>query len=266
MIGYPAVFFVEWVQRLRGLAGPEVIGVLLRGSHARGTATAYSDVDFDVLVGGPPYANYPAYLIEMDGRLTHVSVAIRDAASWLDRLERPATWSYGFPVATAARLLWAHAHWLGRLDLSVIEHPAGGPELEDLVADLGKVAAAALAGDEMGLRLAAADLARLCPSVLRLVNEPVTVACRREALEAALSLPVAPPTYRIDMATCLGLDPRRAAEVAEVAAAASRLVAGTLALVRPCADELVDAVGPDFAAALTDGRLSRYVGQLAAVL
>ncbi|SCL15903.1 phosphoribosyl-AMP cyclohydrolase [Micromonospora nigra] len=236
-----------------------MVGILLRGSHARRAATAHSDVDVDVLVGGAPYAARRAYLAEHSGRLTHLSVASRDVRSWIVRLGEPADWAFGLPVTAPARLLWAEPHWRPRIDLPVLCQPADEPRLEELIATLGKVAGARDAGDQLGIRLAAADLARLTPSVLRLANPSVRVVSRRSALSAALDLPVAPAGYREDMLLCLGLRP---GSVGQLAAAASRLVGGTLPLVRPYAAEIAEVAGADLAAALVDGRLRRYVAQL----
>ncbi|AVT32657.1 phosphoribosyl-AMP cyclohydrolase [Plantactinospora sp. BC1] len=252
-------FLDDWTDRLRRLPGPPVVGVLLRGSYARGAATPYSDVDIDVLVSGGPYAAYPAFLVETGDRLTHLSVAVRDVESWLERLDRPAEWSFGLPVVAPARLLWAHGAWRSSVDVTEIRQRPAEPDLEELVAALGKVGGACASGAEYEARLAAAELARRCPSVLRLANPTVTVASRRDALAAALDLPVAPERYRDDMLSCLGLRPDT---LPRLHSAAHRLVAGTVALARPYAEELAGVVGPDLAAALRDGRLDRYVDQL----
>ena len=237
-----------------------MVGILLRGSHARRAATAHSDVDLDVLVGGAPYAARRAYLDESAGQVTHVSVAARDIRSWVHRLGEPADWAFGLPVTAPARLLWADPHWRPRIDLPVLCQPAEPPRLEEMIATLGKAAAARAASDRLGVRLAVADLARLCPSVLRPANPSVRVHSRRAAFAAALELPVAPPGYRTDMLLCLGLRP---GATGQLWAAAVRLVAGTLPLIRPYAEEIADTAGADLAAALVDGRLDRYVAQLA---
>ncbi|GIJ77731.1 phosphoribosyl-AMP cyclohydrolase [Micromonospora phaseoli] len=252
-------FFEAWAARLRATADRPVVGILLRGSHARQAATAHSDVDVDVLVGGAPYAARRAYFAEHSGRLTHVSVAARDIRSWVDRLGEPADWAFGLPVTAPARLLWADPHWRNRIDLPVLCQPADEPRLEELIATLGKVASARDAEDPLGARLAAADLARLCPSVLRLANPSVRVVSRRSAFAAALDLPVAPAGYRKDMLRCLGLRP---GSIGQLWAAAARLVTGTLPLIRRYAAEVAAAAGPDLADALLDGRLDRYVTQL----
>lgn len=186
-------------------------------------------------------------------------MAARDVNSWLTRLGEPAEWAFGLPVTAPVRLLWADPHWRPRIDLPVLCHPAGEPQLEELIATLGKVAGARDADDHLGVRLAAADLARLCPSVLRLANPTVRVTSRRAAFAAALDLPVAPPHYREDLLLCLGLRP---GSVGQLCAAAARLVTGVLPLVRPYAAEVARAAGGDLADALTDGRLDRYVDQL----
>ncbi|SCG47924.1 phosphoribosyl-AMP cyclohydrolase [Micromonospora humi] len=270
-------FLDDWAARLRQAADRPVVGIMLRGSHARRAATEHSDVDVDVLVAADddrsgsstrprpadPFAARRAYLAEFDGRLVHVSVASRDVRSWVHRLGQPADWAFGLPVTAPARLLWAVPEWRRRIDLPVLCQPADEPRLEELIASLGKVAGARWAGDRIGVRLAAADLARLCPSVLRLANPSVRVVSRRAALTAALDLPVAPPGYRADMLLCLGL---RAGEPAEVGAAAGRLVTGIVPLVRPYAEEVAAVAGADLAEALADGRLDRYLGQLSRAL
>ncbi|MBG6064129.1 phosphoribosyl-AMP cyclohydrolase [Micromonospora ureilytica] len=253
-------FLEDWAARLRQAAERPVVGILLRGSHARRAATAHSDVDLDVLVGGAPYAARRAYLAESAGQVTHVSVAARDVRSWVHRLGEPADWAFGLPVTAPARLLWADPHWRPRIDLPVLCQPAEPPRLEEMIATLGKAAAARAANDRLGVRLAVADLARLCPSVLRPANPFVRVHSRRAAFAAALELPVAPPGYRADMLLCLGLRP---GATGQLWAAAVRLVAGTLPLIRPYAEEIADTAGADLAAALVDGRLDRYVAQLA---
>ncbi|GAA4576668.1 hypothetical protein GCM10023176_48620 [Micromonospora coerulea] len=290
-------FLDDWAARLRQGADPPVVGIMLRGSHARRGATEHSDVDLDVLVdvdgsaddrsthdrsaapepgaayrpattpgdgpaGGPParaYAARRAFLAEFEGRLVHVSVAARDIRSWVHRLGEPADWAFGLPVTAPVRLIWAVPEWRRRIDLPVLCQPADEPRLEDLIATLGKVAGARWADDPRGVRLAAADLARLCPSVLRLANPSVRVDSRRGALTAVLDLPVAPPGYRDDMLLCLGLRP---GSVAEVSVAAGRLVTGIVPLVRPYAEEIAAVAGADLAEALLDGRLDRYLAQL----
>ncbi|MEK8109986.1 hypothetical protein NKG94_47810 [Micromonospora sp. M12] len=191
---------------MRQAAERPVVGILLRGSHARRAATAQRRRPRRA-GGRRPYAARRAYLAESAGQVTHVSVAARDVRSWVHRLGEPADWAFGLPVTAPARLLWADPHWRPRIDLPVLCQPAEAPRLEELIATLGKAAAARAANDRLGVRLAVADLARLCPSVLRPANPSVRVHSRRAAFAAALELPVAPPGYRADMLLCLGLRP-----------------------------------------------------------
>jgi hypothetical protein len=110
----------------------------------------------------------------------------------------------------------------------------------------------------MGVRIAAADLAEEIPTLLRLANPPRLVANRTEAWAAVFSLRVSPDGFVPDMEVCLGW---QAAQPAQIAAAAHRLVAGTVELIRPHAKAFH--AGGDLADAVADGRLSRYVRQLA---
>ncbi|MCW6008608.1 hypothetical protein K1W54_29290 [Micromonospora sp. CPCC 205371] len=263
MIELPVVesgFLGEWVDRLRTAAGPPVVGILLRGSYARAAATAYSDVDLDVVVTGPTYEAYPAYLAETGvGRLVHISIAMADAASWAAHVAAPADWAFGLPVRSPVRVLWAAGEWRERLDRTEIHQPPAPPELDGLVAGLGKVAGAFAAGDDLGGRLAGPDPAPRRPARVPPPHPPVPPPSRREALDAALSLPAAPPGYREAMLTCLGLT---GGSPSDVYSAARRLVSGTVATVRPYAHELAESAGPDLGAALVDGRLDRYLAQL----
>jgi phosphoribosyl-AMP cyclohydrolase len=124
-----------------------------------------------------------------------------------------------------------------------------------------KVKNAYLAGDDLCLRLAAQHLAEFCTSLLAPINhvEPVSTQC--EALKVILSLPLAPPHYREDMLTCLGLS-GAATSIADVHQSALRLARGTLRLVQ--ANPLVaitQATSPYIAEYLADGSLLRYLEQ-----
>jgi phosphoribosyl-AMP cyclohydrolase len=145
-----------------------------------------------------------------------------------------------------------------RVERYELDHPPGGAELEDFVADFGKVRNASLAGDELGLRLAAQGLASLCPSVLRLLNPEGRAGSRREAFLVALDFPIAPDGYREDMLVCLGLL-GRATTPEEVYGAAHRLVRGAVALLRPYADRLAPHLQPYLPRYLADGTLERYL-------
>jgi phosphoribosyl-AMP cyclohydrolase len=252
-------FIARWARRLQSTV-PETAAVVLKGSYARGDAGPHSDLDFDLLTSGEPREEYPAYLDEFAGRLIHVSVTVRDLTGWLAEEEEPATWAFGLPASEAMRLLWATDETLAAtLDRAARHFPAGEPELEDFVAGLGKVRQAHAQGDDLALRLAAQDLARLCPSLLRPINPEIRVGTRRQALQAALAFPVSPPGYPADMRLCLGLSNRATTE--DVHETARRLVLGVLETLQPHAARLAPLLPPDLAAALASGALQRYAAQ-----
>ncbi|WP_165606021.1 GNAT family N-acetyltransferase [Mycolicibacterium mucogenicum] len=247
---------------------PGTRAVLLKGSHVRGDAGPYSDVDLDVLVAGSEDSCYLAWFDEERGRLRHISVAIRSWDEWWEESAEPVDWAMGFAADEVFRLIWAAVDEdAERLRGSGVRHPAAQPELEDFFSDLGKVRNSWVAGDELGVRLAAQAAARLSPSVLAVVNpgypaEPVVSA--RAAIDAALAFPVAPQGYREDLLLCLGLS-GGPSTVADVTAAAERLVMGTVSLLRdhrawsPDPDDPRFEIGLD--EALADGTLSSYLGQ-----
>ena len=134
-------------------------------------------------------------------------------------------------------------------------HPPAPPELEDFVEALTKVRRARDGSDPLGARWHAQTAAALAPGLLRRLNPERVVRDRREALDAALGLPVAPTGYAGDLAECLGLT---AAADEEVAAAALRLGRGLLAFLREH-DPDVDPQ-PGVAEALRDGSFQRQLG------
>lgn len=254
-------FITARVERLRREVSGAV-AILLKGSYARGDPGPFSDLDFDVLTAGGPRSTYPAYIVEpAPGRRFHVSVAVRDLAGWLAEADEPQEWAFYLPSEEAVRILWVADDALrARLPDDFLRHPPGEPELEDFVADYGKVKNARRRGDELALRLAAHGLAMLCPSVLRPLNPGARVGTREEALKAALAFPASPPGYRDDMLICLGLS-EAATTADDVAHAARRLVLGVLALLRPKAGVLAHLLPSGLATALSDGTLERYAAQ-----
>lgn len=254
-------FIAKWVDRLREVT-PDAVAVILKGSYARGNPGPYSDVDFDVLTAGAAREEYPAFLEEVPGgRLVHVSVAVSNLAGWLAEETEPAGWSFGLPASEAMRLLWAVDDALTKqLDRRERVFPGGEPELEDFVAGLGKVTQARTRGDGPALRLAAQDVASLCPSLLQTLNPAVRAGTRSESLQLALTFPISPPHYREDMLTCLGLTARASSETVHLSAV--RLVHGVLELLQPQAARLAPLLPPDLAGALARGTLRRYVAQL----
>ncbi len=253
------VFLAGWVKWLRE-EEPGAVAVLLTGSYARGDAGPHSDVDLLVLCAGEPETPYTAYLVETNDWLAHVSVGARSWDSWIARQSSPGGWSFHMPAREVARVLWAAEEVQDRLSDSAFGRPAGSMELEDFLECACKVKNARLSGHELALRLAAQDLARLCPSLLGRVNSPKPARHPVEALETALGLPVAPPHYREDMLACLGLSGRAVPE-SELYERAMRLATGTLDLLRPLADELAGEVEPYLPAYLQDGTLRRYLLQ-----
>ncbi len=252
-------FLAGWVRRLRE-EEPKAVAVLLTGSYARGDAGPHSDVDLLVLCAGEPKTPYTAYLVETDDRLVHVSVGARQWDSWIGRQSTPAGWSFHMPAREVALVLWAAEEAQDRLRDSALERPAGSMELEDFLECACKVKNARLSGHELALRLAAQDLARLCPSVLGWVNSPKPARNLVEALETALALPAAPSHYREDMLACLGLSGRAVPE-SELYERVMRLATGTLDLLSPLADELAGEVEPYLSGYLQDGTLRRYLLQ-----
>lgn len=254
------VFLAAWTARLRDLPGPRVLAVYLRGSHAQGLATEYSDVDFDVLVEGRSYERFPAWLEPHDEGLLHVSVSVTDVDGFRREMTQPAKWAFGWPVQSPIRPLWTDP---SRPDLRIyaLTYPPGEPLLEEAIEDLSKIASALTRGNETGVLVAAADLAREVPTLLRLANPPRVVEHRLGAWDAALTMPVVPYGYPDHLARCLGWTE---ATVRERALSAYRLLAGTLPLIRPFASAF-DATG-DLADALRDRRLDRYVAQIGAPL
>jgi hypothetical protein len=171
MVGMAGEEFIQrWVRRVRREV-PDGVAVFLVGSYARGDAGPHSDLDLDVLIAGGPRNQWPTWLDVEGQRLVCVSVWIRDVAIWLASQQQPQDWAFGLPAVETVRLCWvADDSWRARLDRSQLAHPPGEPELDHLVGELGKVANAWRRGDELGLRLAAQDLARSCPGLLQPLN------------------------------------------------------------------------------------------------
>ena len=253
-------FIEAWSDRLRTEI-PETAAVLLKGSHAAGTAGPWSDLDFDVLVDrGEPVEEYLAWLLDgPDGHLVHVSVAVADLRSWLEAGSESASWAFGFPAREVTTLLWSRDDALrARLDRPHRDRPAVDPELEDFVEGLGKARNAHLRGDALSCRVACQELAELCPTLLVPLNALTRPATRPAALTAALGLAIAPPGYRHDMLLCLGLS-GQASTANEVLAAGERLVSGTLSLLRARIDVVAHLLPSDLAGYLADGTLQRYL-------
>lgn len=235
---------------------PESGGVLLTGSYARGRAAPSSDLDL-MAITPAPRTGYRTWFEPRAGGAPplHVSAGATSAGEWLAAGREPARWSLGFPALDTAVFLLADAGTRAALgEDPSLRHPAAGPELEDLVDFLLKARRSAVAGDELGLRWFAQAAGALVPTLLIPLNEARVVCDRREALAAALSLPVAPPRLADDLAVCLGL---AESSGADVRAAVTRLGAGLLAFLRERAPD-VDPQ-PELARLLADGTLERHL-------
>jgi hypothetical protein len=251
-----------WTERLR-IEIPDVIAVVLKGSHVTGAAGPHSDIDFDVLVSAGAADDHHIWLEETDGgRLRHISAGGVHLERWLAGADEPEEWAYGLPVHEPTHLLWAATDALrARLDRPYLPHPPAEPEIEDAIESLGKMRNALARSDETGLRQAAQALARYVPTTLRPLNPAVVATSPRSALDAVLAFPVAPNGYREDMLACLGMTP--AVPVSELVDAGTNLLSGTLALAAERADVVAPLLATDLAGYLRDGTLARYVRQIA---
>jgi len=253
-------YIAGWVERLRREV-PGAVAIVLKGSHARGNAGLWSDLDLDVLVFDDEIAHPYLTWIEDDGsgRLVHVSVAVESLDDWLAGFREVASWSFGFPSNEVTRLLWLGRPSLrAELDRPGRTHPGGVPELEDVIEELGKARNARLRGDEMALRLAVQEIAQLCPGLLAPLNPAASPGTRPEALKAALDLAVAPEGYRQDMLLCLGLS-GVASTVDEILTAGERLVFGILSLLEANADTFSPLLPPYLPELVASGLLRRYL-------
>lgn len=235
---------------------PTAIAILLKGSHARGEAKAWSDVDFDVLVCEPDVEEYRAWIEPVGGRLVHVSAAIETAEGWEADASEPSPWSLGLPTIETTKLLWA-ADDSSRLrfDHPHKAHPAAEPEIEDTMEALGKIRNALVRGDVVGVYRNSSKMATLLPTMLVPLNPEVAVSNSRQAVAAVLSFPHVPSGFAGDWLYCMGyVDHRTPGETAEIAA---RLFFGVLDLI-PVDAPFLD---QDFARMLTDGTLRAYLAQ-----
>lgn len=246
----------EAARRLRALE-PSTIAILVTGSYAKGTADEDSDLDIRAVTDEEPVIRYRTWFQDRPGaKPLHVSAGAKTATTWLRERELPQEWTLGFPGLYVATYVWAteDARLLLGRDPSN-RHPPGPPELEDFVELLVKVRRSVVHGDAVGTRLHARGVGELAPRLLTPLNEERVVSDRREALEAALSLTVAPDHYRADISVCLGLVPAGDDAVSE---SALRLGRGLLAFLRANAPDVDDQ--PDIASYLRDGTLERHLG------
>ena len=253
--GLEPELLVAVVGRLLDLE-PAAGAVVVTGSYAKGTADEHSDLDVRAITTEPPRVRYRTWFADRGNRRPlHVSAGAKSVDDWLAARREPNEWALGFPVLHEAVYLWATDGVREAVgDPPSHRHPPADPELEDFVEALVKVRRAAAARDGVGARWHAQTAGSLAPRLLLGLNEKRLVHDRRDALEASLTLPVAPAGYVDDLAACLGV---RAAGDEEVAAAALRLGRSLLALVRE-RDPEVDRQ-PGAAEALRDGSFERLL-------
>jgi phosphoribosyl-AMP cyclohydrolase len=253
--GLEPELLVAVVARLLDLE-PAAAAVVVTGSYAKGTADERSDLDVRAITTDPPRVRYRTWFAERgNGVPLHVSAGAKSVDDWLAARAEPSEWALGFPAQYEAAYLWATDRVRAALrDPPSHRHPPADAELEDFVEALVKVRRAAAQGDAIGARWHAQSAGRLAPRLLLGLNEERLVHDRREALAAALALPVAPAGWPDDLAVCLGLV---AATDEEAAATALRLGAALLAFVRE-RDPDVDPQ-PGVAEALRDGSFERQL-------
>lgn len=243
------------VERLLAVE-PGTGAVLLTGSFAKGTATRLSDLDLVAITGQPQVRGYRMWFEDRpEGPPLHVSAGVSTPEEWLAKGSTPAHWSLGFPAMVQARYLWGRPEAQAELGASPsLRHPPGVPHLGDFVEWVVKAGSYARAQDEPGLRWFAHIASSLAPGVLIPLNPPRVVGDRREALDAALNLGVAPAHYAEDLRICLGL---AAATAREVHASIGRLGQEVVALLREQAPGIDPQ--PDISRYLTDGTLGQHV-------
>ncbi len=238
---------------------PTTIAILVSGSYAKGKADDRSDLDVQVVTTERPASPYRMWFEQrQDQQPLHVSPSVKSVDDWLAKREESQQWALGFPVGHVVRYVWATAAARAALgDPPSNAHPPAEPELEDFVEFLGKVRRSARLGDSIGVRTFAHEVAALAPGLLRTLNPGIVVRDRREAVEAARSLQVAPEHYREDFEIAFGLV---MANDEAVERSALRLGRELLAFLRernPNADPQ-----PDIAGYLADGTLERHLGFL----
>ena len=250
----PADLRTRVVDRMRDLA-PEMLAVLVTGSYASGRAATSSDLDVTGVYAQDPNMGYRTWFEERPGRPLHVSADAISLAARLRLADEPADWSLGFPTREPALFLWSTDRARDALgEPPILLRPAGSPELEDFVEGAMKARRAAARGDGIGTRWHAQHMAHLAPSLLIPLNPERRVCDRRDALDAALTPPLAPLTYALDLAVCLGLDPVDDAAVARSAARLSRVLVAFLRERKPDID-----AQPWLAQYLADGTLERLL-------
>ena len=277
----PAGLLGRIVERTLGLE-LDPLALLVSGSYAAGRAEPSSDLDLMLLVDREPTEGYRTWFEDRPGRPRtdapstsnrqrhrtwfedrpshplHVSCGCKLLDRWIENGREPAGWSLGFPTEEAVTVLWATDAARRRLgDPPTVYRPAGSPELEDFVESASKAQRALAAGDGVGVRWHGHDMAAYAPTLLVPLNPPRRVTDRRDALAAALALPVAPPHYPTDLVTCLGLDCIAGQTFAVAALRLPRELLAFLRTRRPDVDPQ-----PWISRYLADGSLERHLNAI----
>ncbi len=250
-----------WAERLRAVH-PSVLAILAHGSYARGEQQRHSDLDLDMLFEHAPAIGYRSVIDTLpNGNLLHATIAGWALAEWLEQFEQPQEseeWAFFLPARQVALLLWAtpevHAQLAERTTLEL----KASPQLQDMIESACKVRRTYQQEDELGMRLAAQNMALRCPAVVGLLNPPVRVNTNAEALRAALAMPHVPPYYREDLLVCLGLS-ASATSLADLYMRTLRLATGIVSFLQPHAAEIAEWLEPDIPLYLADGRLLRLL-------
>lgn len=244
--------------RLRELE-PSCLAVLVYGSHAHDRADEASDLDLRGLTEDAPRVRYRMWFHERgDSAPLHVSASVERLEAWFERRHEPGWWTFGFPSRQVLRYVWTSEYARQRLgEDPSFTTPPGAPELEDFVEYVGKVQRSAARGDLVGARLFAQGVGLLAPRLLWAPDDGVVVHNRREALDAALSIPNAPEHYATDLPVALGLVE---ADDEAVVHAVLRIGRELLVFLRE-RNPKVDPQ-PDIGRYLADGTLERQLGFL----
>lgn len=248
--------FIELVAHRLRVEYPATVAIVLKGSHARGQARPWSDIDFDVLVSTAGVEEYRTWIEPVGDRLVHISAAVESLDAWQADAHAPSSWSLGFPTIETTKLLWAidDEHRV-MLDHPHQTHPAHEVEIEDTMEALGKMRNALSRGDAISVYRNANKLATLIPSMLVPINPPTSVSNSRAAIKAVLELPNVPEGFAADWLICMGYVDSRTPE--STLAAAVQMFNGVLSMLPVDAD----VIGKDFARMLADGTLTAYLTQ-----
>lgn len=235
---------------------PGATGILAHGSYVSGRARPESDLDLDIFLSGQPAVHYRTWFIDRRGELPlHISArSDYSLAAWEQEDGESEGWAFGFPVEIVHAWVW-YSDPILRENLGeqpMLRKPGAEPEVEDMVDTLLKMRRA---DDGIGTRLHAMEVARYAAPCIVALNTGAPPVCDpRGALDALLTLPIAPQRWSYDMTGCLGLAERATSEIRD---SAERVALGVLQMLRqinPYADPQ-----PDVAKYLIDGTFERIV-------